>query len=335
MTERQKEILFLIVKHFIKINSPVSSSELLKNYDLNISSATIRNEMNILEKEGYIEKNYKAAGRMPTVKGYYFYIDSLKNNPNSIINLKEQVSKIFNSRSKGIDDIFKKIISLINESTNTIAVTITDNENLILQELRMYYINDTKLLIVAIASNGKLFNEEVNIDREIGLENFTKCFNIISLKLSGTKIKDIKAKVNLIVQIVKEEINIKENDFKLFIDNLLNRLFMINNEKTGLNNLISFQNNVTQEQIKNIIKLLNEQNIWDIIENSESFYKGNNKIILDINSKNFGDIAIINKNVKIADEIKKVALIGMKNQDYEKILSILDLLDFNSEGEYE
>ena len=77
LEERKKKVLQAIVEEYINTAEPVSSSALTNNYDLNYSSATIRNEMADLEKTGYIVKTHTSSGRIPSEKGYRYYVDEL------------------------------------------------------------------------------------------------------------------------------------------------------------------------------------------------------------------------------------------------------------------
>jgi len=77
---RRDEILKLIVEHFIKTAEPVGSKTLQEVYHLDVSSATIRNEMNALEQDGYLEKTHTSSGRVPSEKGYQYYAEHIREN---------------------------------------------------------------------------------------------------------------------------------------------------------------------------------------------------------------------------------------------------------------
>ncbi len=97
--ERKYKILYLIVDSFIKEGNPISSNSIINDYDIDVSSATIRNDMSNLEKEGYITKAYKHSGRIPTSKAYKFYINNLEKDSSIIKYTREKINKIFNKRN--------------------------------------------------------------------------------------------------------------------------------------------------------------------------------------------------------------------------------------------
>ena len=77
LNDRKKEILQAIIEEYIQTAEPVSSNAIVQKYNLDCSSATVRNEMAVLEKEGYLDKPHTSAGRVPSAKGYRFYVDEL------------------------------------------------------------------------------------------------------------------------------------------------------------------------------------------------------------------------------------------------------------------
>ena len=95
LDDRKKKVLQAIVEEYINTAEPVSSNALTKNYGLNYSSATIRNEMADLEKKGYLDKTHTSSGRIPSEKGYRYYVDELINdNDISVEEIKYISSKL-------------------------------------------------------------------------------------------------------------------------------------------------------------------------------------------------------------------------------------------------
>ena len=103
---RKQTLLKLIVEDFIKTAEPVGSNYLIQKYNLNISSATIRNEMNALEKEGLLEKTHTSSGRVPSNEGYKYYIENLRNSQIDE-NVKNEINTIF-SKTASVDEVLKE-----------------------------------------------------------------------------------------------------------------------------------------------------------------------------------------------------------------------------------
>ena len=116
ISERQKNILKIIVEEYIKTAKPVSSSHICN--ELKCSSATVRNEMVYLEELGYLEKNHFASGRIPSETGYKYYVDYLMKPKEMTGEDMLKLQTIFNNQSLALSDTIKKSIEIISEITN-------------------------------------------------------------------------------------------------------------------------------------------------------------------------------------------------------------------------
>lgn len=330
--ERQKKLLYLIVFDYIKYGNPVSSFSLLKNHkDINLSSATLRNEMLSLEREDYIEKAYKSSGRVPTNKGYEFYVKNI-NKKNTEINLiKNKIDNLFIKRNKNIDDVIEEAISIITDATNTFAISYEDNNDVKIEDMRFYEIKKNKFLTLVIDSNGKLFNKEILLKNdENEIENIKSALKIISKRIIGIKISDLEMRLNYIFELISKELKNLEQSFQFFIIELFKQITTKEtNHTNGLNNIVRMGFYDKKEQIEKIFNIIQENSIWDLISKQEGIKHNDTKILVSLDNENLNDVSLITKTVKIGDSRKKIAFIGSKNQDYQKLVNMIDILDEN------
>jgi heat-inducible transcriptional repressor len=120
---REDQILKLIVEHFIKTAEPVGSQTLLEVYHLPFSSATIRSEMNSLEKEGYLEKTHTSSGRVPSGKGYTYYVEHLREE-NVDESVKYALSKVLEQKTKSVEEVVKESCEILSHMTNLASVVL-------------------------------------------------------------------------------------------------------------------------------------------------------------------------------------------------------------------
>ena len=118
---RRDYILKLIVEYFIKHAIPVGSHTLIEEYNLDVSSATIRNEMFALEKEGYLEKTHTSSGRVPSSKGYRYYIDHLRNESVDS-RIKNEIAQLLSERSLTVEQAITKSCEILSHMTNLASV---------------------------------------------------------------------------------------------------------------------------------------------------------------------------------------------------------------------
>ncbi|BDV02420.1 MAG: heat-inducible transcription repressor HrcA [Candidatus Hepatoplasma vulgare] len=330
--ERQKKLLYLIVFDYIKYGNPISSFSLLKNHDnINLSSATLRNEMLSLEKEGYIEKAHKSSGRIPTNKGYEFYIENIEKKNSETNLIKNKIDKLFTKRNKNIDDVIEEAISIITDATNTFAISHEDNKDVKIEDMHFYEVKKNKFLTLVIDSNGKLFNKEIFLKNdENEIENVKSALKIISKRIIGIKISDIEKRLNYIFELISKELKNIEQNFQVFIIELFKQITTREiNYTNGLNNIVRMDFYNKREQIEKIFNIIQENSIWDLISKQKGIKHKDTKILISLDNENLNDVSLIEKTIKVGDSIKKIAFIGSKNQDYQKLVNMIDILDEN------
>ncbi|MDD2647006.1 MAG: hypothetical protein PHV78_02340 [Patescibacteria group bacterium] len=128
ITERQENLLKIILKHYIKTAQPVGSEVLANNTDFKISPATIRNEMANLTKNGYLEQPHTSAGRIPTEKAYHHYLNKFLKAAEPVVNEKNNFKKI-KSDHQAPDLLIKKMAQQLAKSSGELVVVATDKDN--------------------------------------------------------------------------------------------------------------------------------------------------------------------------------------------------------------
>jgi len=151
LPERRKRILQAIINEYIDTIEPVSSNALIEKYDLNCSSATVRNEMVELEKEGYIEKTHTSSGRIPSNKGYNFYVNNLLKEKALNINEIKYINSKLENQVTEMEELTKITTNTISEVTHYTAVSIEPNmSDQIIQEIKFVLLGTRMLMAVIV-----------------------------------------------------------------------------------------------------------------------------------------------------------------------------------------
>ena len=129
LDDRKKKVLQAIVEEYINTAEPVSSNALTKNHGLNCSSATIRNEMAELEKSGYLDKTHTSSGRVPSEKGYRYYVDELVNDKDISLEEIKYISEKLETKVNEIEDLTKITANTISEVTHYTTISIGPKTN--------------------------------------------------------------------------------------------------------------------------------------------------------------------------------------------------------------
>ena len=141
LDDRKKRILQAIVNEYIDTIEPVSSSSLIQKYGLDCSSATVRNEMAELEKIGYLEKTHTSSGRVPSNKGYRFYVDKLLNDKDLNIDEIMYINSRLQNKVDQMEELTKIATNTISEVTHytTVAIGPSANRQKI-EEINLFYL---------------------------------------------------------------------------------------------------------------------------------------------------------------------------------------------------
>ncbi len=328
-SERQLELLKLIVSIYIKTGEPISSGLLLDmNPNLNLSSATIRNEMVELEKEGYIYKldssSSRTSGRIPTNAGYELYLSSVKSNPDSILSIKEKLDEILSSRKDNIDKVLSDAMELINESTNTLTITKDNNSNETIVDINTYPIGEEKAVIIVVTSSGNVINNEASL-KGTNYNDFKKALDTFAKRLKNTNVSELQNTLKNLNEIIKIEITEVEDKFQDVIKLLIRKILSSSNKYQGMNSLVSADRLDTKTQISAIFKMIENNSIWDLISEDGKISNDVSGVTVDVDL--IDGVSVVKKNIDLGDTKKELTIVGSKNQDYEKLFSMLEYLE--------
>ena len=189
---RKKKILQAIVEEYINTAEPVSSGSIVKKYGLDLSSATIRNEMADLEKVGYIEKTHTSSGRVPSAKGYRLYVNELLNDQNISIDEIKYIQSKLETRVNEIEELTKIATSTLSEVTHYTTVAIgpkTAMQNI--EEIKFVLLGTRMLMAVILTDSGIIKETIIKFDEDITNEQVDTLNFIFNNKLKGKPLEEI------------------------------------------------------------------------------------------------------------------------------------------------
>lgn len=326
LTERQENILKLIITEYIRLARPVGSNLICE--ELKCSSATIRSEMATLEDLGLLEKTHTSSGRIPSEKGYRYYVDHLMEPKelNGEDMLKLQI--IFNNQQLELNDYLSESLRLISEMTSYTSIVLggTSHDNK-LKEINVIPIDQENLIIIVITDKGHVENKKVTL-KNVSLDEIKKTVSLINDLIIGTPIDEVSGKLEfeikpIIGRYVKEHEIVYNTFYQVFKDFSSKNINVV-----GKNNILK------QPEFNNIEKV---QNIFGKLENKEDIINNiteeNNDIKIYIGKENSLDdeVTIIKTKYRTAGEEGTIAIVGPKRMDYEKVVTLLEYIKNNIE----
>lgn len=331
LNNRRAEILKLIVEEYKndpKNPKPISSSSISKK--LNVSPATVRNEMVALEKEGFIEKTHISSGRVPCEKGYRYYVDNLMEPKQMNKDDITKLQKIFENQSLGISDVIAKSLEIVSEITNYTAIMLGDNvaDNK-LKQVEVVPINEENVIAIVITDKGHVENQNINI-KGSNLDEVKKIVELINKLVVGTPIGKVSERLEYDIKpIIANYVMHHEMLYNAFYNAFNN--FKENNDfkAKGKENILDLPEFNSVEKVKRIVSELDDENLISAIKASKDEKDIN--IYIGKESNIDEDLTIIKTKYKVNDSEGTLAILGPKRMEYDRVVSLLDYIKKNIE----
>src|SRR5574344_291901 len=199
MDKRQEQILKEIVEIYIKNVKPVGSKSLCNKF--RCSSATIRNEMAHLEDLGYIEKNHISSGRIPSEKGYKYYVEHLMKPDNLTGKELLKLQTIFTNNEIESSDAISKCMEIISDLTNYASVVLgkSSNDNL-LQKVEIISLDESHIVALVCTDKGLVENKRFTLPDNTDLKEVIKTCEVVNKMLIGTPINEVSERLEFEVK---------------------------------------------------------------------------------------------------------------------------------------
>ena len=331
ISEREKQILKVIVEEYIKAAKPVSSSHICKV--INCSSATVRNEMVYLEELGYLEKNHFASGRAPSEKGYKYYVDNLMQPKNMTGEDMLKLQTIFQNQSLALSDTIKKSIEIVSEITNYTSIVLgTKASSNKLKQVEIVPLEENKILTLVITDKGVVEHKNLYLPSTISTTEVRKTVELINKLLIGTPINEVSEKLEyeikpIIGKYVKQHevlYNAFYDAFSEFTNGTKNDVHFV-----GRSNFLKQPEFSSIDKVQEVLSKFDDVNVIKEEENNGiNIYIGSESEISD-------DMAVIKTKYNFNGEEGTIAIVGPKRMEYDKVVSLLDYIKNNLGGNNE
>lgn len=328
MDERKNNLLKEIVETYIKTVKPVGSKALCDKF--NCSSATIRNEMAILEDFGLLEKNHVSSGRIPSEAGYKFYVKYLMEPEELTGKDMLKLQQIFANTELELSDAISKCMEIISDITNYTSVVLgkSSDDNKLLQ-INIINLGNNQLVAVVCTDKGNVENKTFTIDQNININEIIKTSEIVNKMLVGTPINEVSERLELEVKpIIKNQIKQYETVYNIFYDAFND--FVNNNSNIHVNGRTKIfeqpeYNDVTE--LKRLANKLEDINLITKVSEKDENDNGEVKVYIGKDNEFDSNVTIIRKKYKINGEEGTIAVIGPKRMDYSRIVGLLEYID--------
>lgn len=328
INERQKELLKLIVEDYIKTARPVGSKaicELLK-----CSSATVRNEMSALEELGLLEKTHTSSGRIPSEKGYRYYVDHIMQPKELTGEDMLNLQTIFHNQSLALSDVIVRSMEIVSDLTHYTSIVLggSSNQNKI-SKVEVVPIDETHLVAIVITDKGHVEHKNMQVEEKVSINEIKQTVDLINKFIIGTPLNEVSKKLEYEV---KPKIAASVKQQRAIYEALYNAF----NELQGDDDVVKVNkpSNILKEpefddtsKMRAILKKFEDK---ELIKNIEEQDSGIN-VYIGSESEFDDDVSIIKTKYNIAGEEGTIALIGPKRMEYDRVMTLLQYIKDNIE----
>ena len=329
LTDRQHIILKAIIQNYLETGEPVGSRTLSKSTDLNLSSATIRNEMADLEDMGYIFQPHTSAGRIPSDKGYRLYVDML------MADKEQELSDLKNvvlEKSDKVDKVLKQAARVLANNTNyATMISAPINHKNTLKFIQLSQVDPSQIVAVIVMTGNVIKNKIIEVDEELGYETMLKLNMLLNTSLNGMSIEEIN--LGLIARL-KDQAGIHSKVISDVLDAVADIIHVEDDMEIytcGATNIFKYPELSDKQSAQEIISAFEEKQqlaelVTETLSNEENtgiqVYIGDETPV-----KTMKDCSVVTATYELGEGMRgTIGIIGPKRMDYEHVMKTLQTL---------
>ena len=326
LDERKMKILQAIIRNYLETGEPVGSRTISKYTDLNLSSATIRNEMADLEEMGYILQPHTSAGRIPSDAGYRLYVDLMMKEKEQEVN---ELKELLLEKEDKLDNLLKQTAKLLAVNTNyatmVSAPSIHRNK---LKFIQLSRVEKNQLLAVIVVEGNVIKNTMLNVDEVLTDETLLKLNILLNTHLNGLAIEEINLGM---ITALKQQAGIHSEIISEVIDAVaeaINADEDLEIYTSGTNNIFKYPELADQRRASELITTFEEKQVLNELVHETLADESNTGIQVYIGKESpiqsMNDCSIVTATYELGEGMKgTIGIIGPKRMDYDKVVDNL------------
>lgn len=329
LDERKQKILHAVIRNYLETGEPVGSRTISKYTDLNLSSATIRNEMADLEEMGYILQPHTSAGRIPSDKGYRFYVDSLMENKERQV---EEMKEMLVEKQDKMEALLKQVVRVLAQNTQyTSLISTPQTHRNKVKFIQLSRVDFNQILAVIVSEGNVIKNNVLQVTQELDDETLLKLNILLNTHLNGLSMEEInlgmiaamKQQAGIHSEIVSEVIDAVADAIKADED--------LEIYTSGTNNIFKYPELADQQNASKLINTFEEKVALTELVQETLADENNTGIQIYIGEEapvqGMKDCSVVTATYELEEGMKgTIGIIGPKRMDYDKVVGTLQTL---------
>lgn len=322
LTQRQIKVFKAIVEEFTRSAEPVGSHTLMNLLDFTVSSATLRNEMAALEEMGLLEKTHTSSGRIPSSKGYRYYVDHLmvKHIEPKMMNA---LQSIFDARNSSMEEVVRQSCDILSQMTNLTSVALgPDSRFQTLQHITLIPLNERSAVALFVTNHGHTENKTFQFNESVSMNDLTTCCDLLNERLVGVPLNDVVNQMIALQPLLAANVQRHEMLFEAFV-NAFVKFASDQMYCSGQSNMLYQPEFADIEKLKKMMNILEDSSLWRQIASNDS--KTTIRIGND-NSQllNTDDVSVVASKFKVHEEEGQLMIVGPTRMPYNEVVALME-----------
>ncbi len=328
LTERQEKILYAVIQNYLETGEPVGSRTISKYTDLNLSSATIRNEMADLEELGYIVQPHTSSGRIPSDKGYRFYVNRLMNEKDQEIS---DMQEMMIQKTERMEKVLKQVVKVL--AANTEYATMISAPSVIKNRVKFVQlsaVDEHQILSVVVMDGNIVQNKIIRIEEPLDNETMLKLNMLLNTNLNGLTVEQINLSL---IQRLKEQAGIHEDIIAQVLNTVAETIEQDGDLEiytSGATNIFKYPELSDSKKASELISAFEDKDaLYELISDVENtgdetgtgiqVYIGDESPVATMK-----DCSVVTASYELGEGMKgTIGIIGPKRMDYKKVMDNL------------
>ncbi|WP_332646981.1 heat-inducible transcriptional repressor HrcA [Lysinibacillus sp. 54212] len=327
LTNRQLQILQVIVDDFVTSAQPVGSRQISKKDWITFSPATIRNEMADLEELGFLEKTHTSSGRVPSEKGYRFYVDHLLQPQIMSADEVTQIHSMFKTQIVEAEQLIRESANILSELTTYTTILLgPDVQKHKVKRFQIVPLSEQSAVAIIVTDNGHVENRLLTLPPAFSPSDIEKMVNILNERLIGVSLHDLHRKLEV------EALAVLKQHVRTADDVIQSLIGISSGQNEGKIYYGGKTNMLNQPEFHDLNKVRMLMELMEKESQLQSLFKPNNTgIQIRIGSENnhlaMENCSVITASFLVGEEQHgSIAIIGPTRMDYQRVVTILDIM---------
>lgn len=329
MDARKQKVLLAIVHDYIATAEPVGSRTVAKKYKLGVSPATIRNEMADLEEQGFIEQPHTSAGRIPSERGYRYYVDFLMRKQEISKEVEELIRQEYKDKVRDMGQVINKTGLLLSQLTHYTAMVLTPRIGVSsLKHVQIVYMDQAQAMVIAVMDNGAVHHRLIEVPESITALDMGTISKVLNAKLQGLTMQSIKMEM---IREIYSELNRHKHVLDLVLELLHDSMVLGTEDKIYLGGVFNMLNQPefhNVEKIKTMLSIMEQEKLLcDILDGVVEDEGVMVRIGGEIDQWDIKECSMISAAYTVhGRKIGSLGVLGPTRMEYAKVISVVDYL---------